>query len=209
MMIYKWGTGVPPWTPEGAAAIGVAALIGTLMGLIREGSSRYIRLRDGIFTLGMYSCPLSGITNVHFSEIDNEWFRVEFDARKGAGRTRKFIFGMPRDLTRRVTPLLGIDPDSYLRRTAQPKAEALAPSDYSSRIYELHSLGLGVLGIFASMVLCFEAITARNLTRALICGLLAICSCGIGVVSMHSKAPRRRQPPKEDEADEAPVDHRK
>lgn len=193
-MLYKWTTGAPPWSWEGASAIGVAALGGTLIRAIAESAPRPIRLNEQILSVGLYQCRLSGINNVKFSDIDHEWIRIHLDAKKEFRRKRTITFGMPRRLTRTVALLFGIDSQPLLQE--RESVDTSAPTDRSIQVYELCAKAFGSICIAASLFLCFEALSTRDPQRAVFCGAVAICGFAVGVASIRAKSPRHRQPPR-------------
>jgi len=191
VMLYKWRVGAPPWSREGASAIGVIGLIGTVIRLIMETSSRTMRWSDeGFHTahIGKFDCPLSAITDLQFSEVNDEWSRAEFYATKKSGRRQKYVIGIPRSAVAKVKALFGLESDSSYYQVEENKPQLMRPTYQSRLIFDLYWKGLGWIMICLAAIRGVEIMFWKDVKTQLEGAASAVFVGLIGVASIHYQA---------------------
>lgn len=133
---------------EGASRIGVLVLGGTLYRLWVETLSRKIRLSDEGFYIGhigKFDYPLSRISDLQFSEVDDDWSRAEFYATKKSGRRKQYLIGIPRTAVAKVKALFGSEPDSSYYQVEENKPQLMRPTYHYRLIFGWIMICLGAM----------------------------------------------------------------
>jgi hypothetical protein len=181
--ICTWRMGNPPWSYRGASTIAFLGFCGLLIRAIMEQKPRDLWLNQETFRIHhikFYSCPLNEISDVSFTPIGGDFFRMRFQAQSKRGRRRQFVIGLDRRTVTRAMALFGaIDPakgdlpeTSWLTPRHQP--EVLKP------LYQLYIRGLAWLCIAGGMAAGVRGLTARHLNMAVANGVIAIVSLLVG-----------------------------
>lgn len=179
---------------ERASRIGVLVLGGTLYRLWVETLSRKIRWSDeGFFValIGKFECPLSRISDLQFSEIDDEWSRAEFYATKKSGRRKKYVIGIPRTAVAKLKALFGLEPDFDFSsdEAEENKPRSMRSMAYSAFFYDLCWKMLGWIMICGAVFFGVNDIVfAKDMKEALEGEASAVFGGLVGVAVIHQKA---------------------